>query len=600
MLFYNFDILDILLATLAVVVTSILLVLLCIQTLQKLQLSNYRVKEYKNYAKKTKHTYFLRLLYLSILISIAIGIYLSTFYTFQNFRWIGYLFFIVLSLCYLQVNKNVNAKTPLQITARIKRLLVLLTTIILSINFCIFFLIPFEWAYIFVGVLPVTTIPLSILAMLIIYPLENTIKNRYIQKAKNKLQQRVSHSKQSKPPFQSNSKYFSSQLQSTNDNYTQTKNSLKVVGITGSYGKTTAKNILQALLQTKYKVCATQGNYNTPMGITLTINNHLTEDDEVLILELGARYRKDIQELTAIAPLDYCLITSVGDCHLETFGSLQAIVDTKCDIVDGLKENGIAIVCGDNAATQNRLKDNNKVVFINRNYDKTNHPSDIHSKNEPDNVSKNQFVSTKNIRTTTQGTSWTQTIHNQQFELSTILLGEHIPHITNLCIALAYHMGITDIQSIQQSIKKIEPVPHRLQLIQNQTNPDTIVIDDSYNANYESIKTALAILSKFNDYKKIIITPGIVEQGVTQTMTNKQVGYLIPTVCDYALLVGTNGEDIAKGIQESQTPNEQTTINQCNCLVQLFENRDKAVQHLSYIQGNKVVLFCNDLPDNFI
>jgi len=478
------------------------------------------------------------------------GIYLAAFYSFEYFNLFGYLFFIVLSICYLQVNKNHNAKTPLRYTARIKRLISLLVVIIVSINFCILFLVPFRWSYILFGLIQVATIPLSILAMLLIAPIEKAINNRYIKQAKNKLHK-----------------------------LTTKKEPLIVVGITGSFGKTTAKNILKALLSTKYKVCATQGNYNTPMGITLTINNDLKQDDQVLLLEMGARYRQDIKELTGIAPLDYCLLTSIGDCHIATFGSQQAIIETKCDIVDGLKDGGIAVVCADNDCVKERLKGKDNIIFITSN-----------DKNKP------QFAFVQNIKTTTRGTCWIQNINDISFEMSTVLLGEHIPHIVNLCIALAYKMGITDIVQIKQAISDLQAVPHRLQLIQNTSAEGTVVIDDSYNANIESIKTAINVLSKFDNYKKIIITPGIVEQGQNEVATNTQIGTIIAKVCDYAFLIGSRNNYIANGIDEYKDSDTNKNL----CQIHKFDNRDQSVTFLQTLSGKKVVLFCNDLPDNFV
>jgi len=462
------------------------------------------------------------------------GVFVASFFEFGIVWYFGYLFFLILGTVFLYVNRSTNAKTPLKYTARIKRLVVTLSILWTVLTFCTVFFVSIDFSYIFVGLLPLLILPICMLAIILNNPIETSIQNKFIKQAKHKLSRQII-----------------------------------VVGITGSYGKTTAKNILSDLLSVHFKVCASPSNYNTPMGICKTINQTLKDDDQVLILEMGARYKNDIKQLIEIAKLDYCMITSVGDCHLETFGSIDTVVETKCDIVLGLKENGIAIACGDDDRVVNRLKSNPNVIFVNGDDDLF-RPIDI-------GVSK-------------QGTTWIQSIDGTQVQLSTVLLGQHIPNMVSMCIALAIKMGLTT-QQIIEGVKHIRQVEHRLQLLQSTVELDTVVIDDSYNANENGIKSAVDVLSKFDGYKKVIITPGIVELGKNESRINQRIGNIIAPICDFAILVGSRAKYIQDGIKEH---------NDCNCNVILVKNREEAVGKLQSITSKKVVLFCNDLPDNIV
>ncbi|HKL20112.1 MAG TPA: Mur ligase family protein [Halalkalibaculum sp.] len=119
---------------------------------------------------------------------------------------------------------------------------------------------------------------------------------------------------------------------------------LKVIAITGSYGKTSTKFMIRDLLKERMNVCATPGSYNTPMGICKVINNDLEATHQVLILEMGARYEGNIDELCDIAEPDIAVITNVGIAHLETFGSQDAIARTKSTLVRRLKPDGTAVL----------------------------------------------------------------------------------------------------------------------------------------------------------------------------------------------------------------------------------------------------------------
>ncbi|HET6567103.1 MAG TPA: Mur ligase family protein, partial [Rhodothermales bacterium] len=140
---------------------------------------------------------------------------------------------------------------------------------------------------------------------------------------------------------------------------------LKVIGITGSYGKTSVKFIIAEILKQRYSVLATPGSYNTPMGICLVVNQKLRPEHQVLVLEMGMRYPGDIKELCDIAQPDISVVTSVGVAHLETMGSIEAIAQEKGSLLQYTKPGGVAVLNADDprvAAMKDRAP--GKVWFV--------------------------------------------------------------------------------------------------------------------------------------------------------------------------------------------------------------------------------------------
>jgi len=533
---------------LAVTLLSVVLfAYLCPSILHGLQMSNYRWAEYKAYYKRVGHSQFYRLCYLSFLSTISMGVFAVAALSLDKLaHWgtvgvskLGFLLFLFFCVLYGAVNKKEKQlqKTPLRYTPRVKRLLASVCVCELLVSGCVIALVPTQFAYVVMGLVPLCVLPLCVFANWLCSPWERHIAKGFVKVAQAKLARQK-----------------------------QTDQKPQVIGITGSFGKTTAKNILAGMLSKKYSVCMSPQNYNTPMGLCKTINNHYDGQD-ILLLEMGARYRGDIQELCQIVGLDFCMLTSVGDCHLETFLTRQAIVDTKCDIVSGLLQEGKAVVCKDPAVVQ-KLKDDQRVTFAD---------------------SESECI--QKVCADGQGTQWSQVLCGQTVQMQTKLLGEHIPKLVAMCARLAVMLEVP-AADIVEAVGELQPIPHRLQLIQSTVGSDTVVIDDAYNANLASVQVALQVLSQFVGYQKVVITPGLVELGKQETEQNKMVGQAIAKHCDAAILVGSRAEQINAGCEITKQQGKE-------CFVQIVPDRDKAMTALKAVQGKKVVLFCNDLPDSF-
>ncbi len=342
---------------------------------------------------------------------------------------------------------------------------------------------------------------------------------------------------------------------------------LTVIGITGSYGKTSAKNYLTALLSAKYNVLMTPESYNTPMGVVRTVRERLRASHEIFVCEMGAKNKGDIKEICDIVHPDHGMITAIGEQHLETFKTLETIIDTKFELVDALPENGIAFLSTDNEHIAARSVTNVKTV----------------SYGLKDGA---QYVAS-DIVNDENGSTFTVTAPGgETCTYTTRLLGAHT--IQNLvgCIAVAAELGMT-LAEMKQPVRQMKPVPHRLQLLANG------YIDDAYNSNPAGFRSALDVLGSMENTRRVLVTPGMVELGSRQAILNKELGAYAANCCDYAVLVGEKqAPPLKEGLLEAGFDEER-----------IFVATDLH-QGLSFVQSlppveRQIVLLENDLPDNF-
>lgn len=350
---------------------------------------------------------------------------------------------------------------------------------------------------------------------------------------------------------------------------------LKVIAITGSYGKTSTKFVIDAFLKERLNVCVTPGSYNTPMGICKVINNDLEARHQVLILEMGARYEGNIRELCNIAQPDISVITNVGISHLETFGSQEAVAREKSTLARVLEPGGTLILNGEDEIVRTMAEERNDIKRI---------------------ITGKQFqqVWADDITIDSEGTRfmmhWHQDGSHQTAEVKTRLLGNH--HIQNILQAAAVAREFTiRIETVAIAASKMEPVEHRLELKQQ---GELIIIDDAFNSNPVGAKNAVDILSSFQSGRKIIITPGMIELGALEEQENLLFGeHIGKSGIDLAILVGRDQtRPIYEGI-ESVRPNSKPVVKVAESL---FEANDILRE---FARPGDVVLYENDLPDSY-
>jgi len=326
-------------------------------------------------------------------------------------------------------------------------------------------------------------------------------------------------------------------------------------------------------LKQKYNVLATPSSYNTPMGICLVVNEKLKPDHQVLVLEMGMRYRGDIEELCRIAPPDIGVVTTVGPAHLETMGSIENIAREKGDLIAHMRSGGPAILNIDNEHVAAMAKRATGTVWR------------VSVQNHPD-----ADITAHNIRYDASGASFAvrdDTGTEATFE--TRLLGEHNVLNILLAVAVGRAMGLR-LRQMAHAVRRVEPVEHRLAL---RTDGPVTVIDDAFNSNPVGARNAVDILSQFDAERRVIVTPGMVELGEKQDEENRRLGeYIARQGVDLAVLVGDEQTAaIREGLRTHQFPDERLKV-----FPTLFDAQDFLK---SYLRPGDVVLYENDLPDQY-
>lgn len=352
----------------------------------------------------------------------------------------------------------------------------------------------------------------------------------------------------------------------------QQRDDLVVIGVTGSYGKTSTKFILGTILSEKYRVLVTPDSYNTPMGVCRVINEQLKPEHEVLIVEMGARQPGDIRELAELARPRIGVLTAVGATHLETFGSLDAIAKTKYELIEALPPDGLAVMNADNDYCR-RLAAQTRGVRV-----------ALYGL-EAEGV---RFAA-RNITVSEEGTAFELEDREtgETVRCQTDLLGRHqVLNILGAATA-ARHLGLT-MRQIAAGIRRLRPVPHRLQLIRS---GGVYVIDDAFNSNPDGTRVALEVLSGFSG-RKVVVTPGMIELGSEEERYNREFGKHIARVCDFAILVGRDrAGPIVGGLRDSGFPEDR---------IRIVDSLEEATRELrAVLRPGDVVLFENDLPDNY-
>ena len=355
---------------------------------------------------------------------------------------------------------------------------------------------------------------------------------------------------------------------------------LLIIGVTGSYGKTSVKFYLETLLKQKFNVLVTPESYNTPMGVVKTIRGMLRPVHEIFVCEMGARYVGEIKELCDIVHPKHGIITSIGPQHLDTFGSIENIQKTKFELADALPDDGILFLNGDNEYIADELKEKRAIPGKLGPIDD---PEFYHSEK----IGKGYYAS--DIKVSDMGTSFTVTTparETQRFSMK--LVGAH--NVINVmgAIAVANRLGI-DLKELRVPVRRLRPVPHRMEL---KTKGDVTIIDDAFNSNPIGSKAAVETLALFSGMR-ILITPGMVELGADEDEYNRRFGTYAAKCCDKVLLVGSkHTEPIKEGLL-SEGFDERN--------IEVFDRVTDAIDFAYGIRtgSHKYILLENDLPDNY-
>ncbi|MBE7086514.1 MAG: UDP-N-acetylmuramoyl-tripeptide--D-alanyl-D-alanine ligase [Clostridiales bacterium] len=330
------------------------------------------------------------------------------------------------------------------------------------------------------------------------------------------------------------------------------------IGIVGSYGKTSVKNILKSILLEKYDVVETPESYNTPIGIAKTVYSEGFANKQVLIAEMGARKSGDISELCQMVKPEYAIFTGVCEQHIETFGSLDGVWREKSEI---FKSGAKKVFCGESLRS-----------FMKEEY-----------KTE---ISYAENVVVEDVALEATKTKFTLCIDGEEIVVETALLGNAAIENVRLAVALALELGLT-VKEIGAGLQKAQPIPHRLQLLENN---GVYILDDAYNCNPRGAEEAIKALSRFTG-RKCIVTPGIVECGVLEDGVNQRLGAQIAEAnLDKVVLVG----DTLVGVVKTGYSNASGDMQKL-CIAEDLEAAQAILS--DWVQAGDAVLFLNDLPD---
>lgn len=447
-----------------------------------------------------------------------------------------YITILVFAIINTKKNKKIEKK-KFVITNRVKIIYFCCYTILLLI-YILSFYINKKYIMCVLSVYSISSICIVLISNTLSLPLIHLLNYRYIKEAKNIIKEH--------------------------------KN-LKVIGITGSYGKTSTKNIIYSILKEKYSTVMTPKSYNTTLGVTKTIREEIKPYTEVFVCEMGASRIGDISEICRIVKPDISVITSIGVQHLSTFKKIENIIKEKFNIVKMSKEKSIAVLNVDNCYIKNnylKYVDNRDVIKYSLRKDEKNY--------------------VKNIVMNENGSKFDAVIEGEIINIETKLLGKHNIYNILCAIIIAKRLGMKN-DEIKKAIKKVKPIEHRLEIkyINN-----ILMLDDSFNSNPEGSSSAIECLTMFKNKYKVLVTPGMVELGKEEKILNKKLGRSA-TSCDFVILEKSNvSEYVKEGMDELNYKNYAMV----DGIYEAFE----LLNNIKIEHENLIALIENDLPDCYL
>lgn len=459
---------------------------------------------------------------------LLVGLIINIFFMYYNIR-----FFNV-------ANKRYVAKLGLRVTDRVKRLIISYSVTTLIVIMAILFAVHQDFlldVYIMMTIITYGVYVLLLFANFINIPVEKRVRLKFQNMAKAKL---AKHS------------------------------DLFVVGITGSYGKTSIKNIIGNVLSEIEPTLITPESYNTPNGLTITVNNFLNPFHKNFIAEMGAYYEGEIKELVDLVEPKIGIVSSVGPQHLETFKTIETITRTKLELIEGLPSDGLGILNYDNKFIREyKIKNDVEVKY----YSLENENADLYG---------------FDVKYLDGMMAFKVKLNGEVYDIETKLLGIHSVQNIMAAILVAEYKKI-DMNTVIDAIKRLKPVKNRLEY--KYVNSKLSIIDDAFNSNPEGIKEAIKILGNYENKKRILITPGLIDLGSKTEEIHVELGKYLTEYVDEIYIIGKlNRENILKGI--TQTEFDLENVYECDNFIDGYElatNQDV----------EKIVLIANDLPDKF-
>ena len=438
--------------------------------------------------------------------------------------------------------KKEQLKKPLVFTNRIKRLTITVSLLYIMVLFYIYYTFDLDTIniyYLIIGFSIYLSYFIVLLANTINKPIEHLVFLHFKRQALKKISE---------------------------------MNHMEVIGITGSYGKTSSKNIVSEILNVKYNAFPSPKNFNTPYGLINTINNYIDKFSDYFVAEMGATKVGQIKDCTDIVHPKYGIITKIGEAHLESYGSKKNIENTKFELIEALPKDGLGILNGDDQV-QMKHKIKNKVKIMTIGID-----------------NENVDARAINIKCTHKGTEFDVVFKGdkKKYHFESVLLGKNNVYNLLTGILLGKYLGIS-IDRLELGVRNVRPVEHRLEL---KKHGSLSIIDDAYNSNPEGSKMAVEVLGIMPG-KTIIVTPGMIELGELQYEANFNFGtYIADNKIDEVILIGEKQtKPILDGLKKKKYDKEN---------IHILNDVKDAFPLINKLQGKDTfVLLENDLPDIF-
>lgn len=361
-----------------------------------------------------------------------------------------------------------------------------------------------------------------------------------------------------------------------------------IIGITGSYGKTSTKVILKEVLGAVRPTFSTPGSINSYMGVTREIREHMKPEHKFAVIEMGAYYIGSIKKLCSLTPPKAGIITAVGVMHLERFGGQEQVFLAKSELAQAIPADGTLVVNGDYEYCRRMAAENPKKVSL------------IYGL-EPDKGHLDATIF--DITVDGNGSKFKIKWKGEVYEAFVGLLGK--PMLSNVlasftmacALGMEPEVAIAALRNVKAESNRLEPVRVPIASLPQAENGNSAIkpgqilrLNDAYNSNPIGFASALDVLGEIPGGRKILVTPGMIELGEKQEEENRRLSTKAAGICDMVLVVGeTNKKAIMEGLNAGGIKEEQHRS---------FASMRSALGYLSqYCDDKDVVLIENDLPD---
>ncbi len=283
--------------------------------------------------------------------------------------------------------------------------------------------------------------------------------------------------------------------------YKRSLYNIPVIGVTGSVGKTSTKDIIAGVVSTEYNVQKTYGNYNNHIGLPLTILG--LKDHTALVVEMGMNHLGELRKLTNIAKPTICVITNVGTAHIGILGSRENILKAKLEILEGLTKDGIAIINNDNDLLHNWNMENKEY------------------KVKSFGIENKSDIIAEDVNLNEHESNFTSYIYGEKTKVEVLVTGTHFVYNALCAICVGEALNISK-ENILKGIKEFELTKNRMEILKN--SKEVTIINDCYNASFDSMKASLEVLSKTEGKRKIAVLGDILELGDYSKKIHEDVG----------------------------------------------------------------------------